>query len=264
MTTRTTLTSCVIQNIAHLQTLTHDPDTGDWVVGGNGSIYRVSEVNGAQAALSSVNYQLDSIDLEPRTGRLVCTQRYSPSILVLDRNTGTCFNSFSQSPTMCVKVDDFTGHYYAVRYGTVTEFSPTGTPLNTWNQAQSFWTSVEVYGSRQVSGSGRAQAGTRYPIDFSFRGMGQAAYIAALALSQRPGIPVGNGMINLAPDALLQASLWGALVTGFSGVLDNQGNATGFISIPPSLPRGFTFFCSAVAFTGSAFQAGNTIGITIR
>ena len=163
-----------------------------------------------------------------------------------------------------MKVDDFTGHYYVVGYGTVTEFSPTGTPLNTWNQPQSFWLSVEVYGSRQVSGSGLARAGALYPIDFSFRGMGMATYIAALALSQRPGIPVGSGRINLAPDPLLQASLSGAFVTGFSGVLDDQGNAAGFISIPPFLPRGFTFFCSALAFKGSRFQPGNTIGITIR
>ena len=159
---------------------------------------------------------------------------------------------------------DFTGHYYAVGFGTVIEFTPAGTPLNTWNLPQSCWTSVEVYGSRQVSGSGLARAGARYPIDFSFRGMGKGTYIGALALSQRPGIPIGNGRINLAPDALLQISLSGAFVTGFSGVLDDQGNAAGFISIPGFLPRGFTFFCSAVAFRGSMFQPGNTIGITIR
>jgi len=70
MTNRNTLTSCVIQNIAHLETLTHDSDTGDWVVVGNGNPFRVSEVNCAQTTLSSVYYQLDSIDLKPRTGPL--------------------------------------------------------------------------------------------------------------------------------------------------------------------------------------------------
>jgi hypothetical protein len=53
-------------------------------------------------------------------------------------------------------------------------------------------------------------------------------------------------------------------VKGFQGVLDSQGRAMGSIQIPAGLPKGLTFYCSAVATNGVKFVTGNTIGITLR
>jgi len=264
MTTQNTITSCTIQNLAALLTLARDHDTGDWLVGGNGGLHFVNEMTSAQTPIGTFAGRVDSLDPEPRTGNIVCADSFTPFIEVVDRYTGKIVTGFNMAPTFAVKVDDFTGHYYAAGYGTVIEYTPTGTPVNTWSLPQSTWTSVEVYGSRQISGRGLARPGTRYPIDFSFRGMGRAFYVGALAFTQRPGIPLSNGVINLTPDALFRASLAGAYVTGFSGILDDPGNATGYVSIPAFLPRGFTFYCGGMAILGSAFQVGNTIGITIR
>jgi len=263
MTTRSTVTSCSIGSMASVYSLARDPDTGDWIVGGVGLTW-VHEPTGAKNRIGTLAGPFSSVDFEPRTGNLVCAQTGTPSIVVLDRHTGKSLKGFNTGRTFAVKVDDFTGHYYAAGNGTVIEYTPTGTPVNTWTLAGSVWSSVEVYGSRQISGLGVARPGTRFPIDFSFRGMGNAYYVGTLALSQRPGIPIRNGVINLTPDVLFWASLSGAFVTGFSGILDSAGNATGHIAIPAFLPQGFTFYCAGIAYRGNAIQVSNTIGITIR
>jgi hypothetical protein len=165
-----------------------------------------------------------------------------------------------------VKVDDVTGNYFVASGDTVHEIAPNGYFANTWRSAGQSWTSVEMYGSRQISGVGPARAGSRYRIDFSFRGMGNTPYLGLLALSMRPGIPIQGGKINVAPDALFLATLSGSnpFVTGFVGVLDPSGNASGYIDLPAFAPAGLTLFVSGVAWKHQYFQIGNTIGITVR
>ncbi len=106
---------------------------------------------------------------------------------------------------------------------------------------------VDVYGSKQVMGIGTAKPGTPYSVKFMFHGMGGASYLAALSHSQRLGIAFGSRMLNLAPDDLFRATLQGALVQGFVGMLSQWGTAAGTISIPANAPPGLTFFCSAVS-----------------
>jgi hypothetical protein len=150
-------------------------------------------------------------------------------------------------------------------YGHVVEFAPDGTKVNHYGPfALLSFKTVEVHGSRQVTGAGPALPGTAYLVHFRFPDMGGASYRAALSMAQRPGIAFGSYMLNLRQDDLFLASVQGALVQGFVGTLDPAGSATGSISIPSGAPRGFTFFCSAVAVQGGRFRLGNTIGITVR
>jgi len=215
--------------------------------------------------IASGHDSITSVDVEPQTGNYILTTLTQPQVRVISR-TGKLVTAMYSVGANAVKVDDVTGTYYVASGDTVHEIAPNGYFANTWRSPGRSWTSVEMYGSRQISGQGPAWAGSRYQIDFSFRGMGNASYLGFLALSMRPGIPIQGGRFNLAPDALFLATLGGVnpFVTGFVGVLNPSGNATGYIDIPAFAPTGFTFFASGIAWKSGWFQFGNTIGITVR
>jgi hypothetical protein len=66
---------------------------------------------------------------------------------------------------------------------------------------------------------------------------------------------------------LLRTSIRGlpGITTGFAGVLDGQGCATGTITLPVGFPAGVRFFVSAVAVGPGApggLDTGNTLGLT--
>ena len=195
---------------------------------------------------------------------MVVITHSSPEVRVYDRQ-GTVIRSWSFPLLTSIKVNDQTGHYHCAGYGHVVEFAPDGTKVNHYGPfALLSFKTVEVHGSRQVTGAGPALPGTAYSVHFRFPDMGGASYRAALSMAQRPGIAFGSHMLNLRQDDLFLASVQGALVQGFVGILDPAGSATGTISIPSSTPRGVTFFCSAVAVQGGRVRLGNTIGITVR
>ena len=245
----------------------YDPDTGNYIVGisGNGGLYEIDATTGLIRHTISMGVgSFYDVDPEPRTGNLVVITSSSPEVRVYDRQ-GTVIRSWSYPYLTSIKVNDQTGHYHCTGFGHVVEFAPNGTKVNHYGPfAALSFKEVEVYGSRQVTGVGPALPSTAYFVTFRFSGMGGASYRPALSMAQRPGIAFGSHILNLRQDGLLFASLQGALVQGFVGILDPAGSATGTISIPPNTPRGLTFFCSAVAVQGGRVQLGNTIGITVR
>jgi hypothetical protein len=246
----------------------YDPDTGNYIVGisGNGGLYEIDATTGLIRHTISMGVgSFSGVDPEPRTGNLVVITSTSPEVRVYDRK-GTVIRSWNFPLLNSIKVNDQTGHYHCAGYGHVVEFAPNGTKVNHYGPfALLSFKEVEVYRSRPVTGVGPALPGTAYSVNLRFPDMGGASYLAALSMAQRPGIALGSHMLNLRQDGLFFASVQGALVRGFVGILDPAGSATGTVSIPSSIPRGFTFFCSAVAVQkGGRVRLGNTIGITVR
>ena len=263
----TTITSLPVTIFDRTNDVAYDPDTGNYIVGiwRHSALYEINAISGLiQHTISMGVGSFYGVDPEPRTGNLVVITYTTPEVRVYDRQ-GTVIRSWSFPHLSSVKVDDRTGHYHCAGFGHVVEFTPTGAIVQQYGPfAALSFDKVEVYGSRAVTGAGPALPSTAYFVNFRFPDMGGASYRAALAMAQRPGIVFGSNTLNLRQDDLFLASLQGALVQGFVGLLDPAGSATGTISIPATTPRGFTFFCSAVAVQGGRVRLGNTIGITVR
>jgi len=205
-----------------------EPATGNYVCGASSRIYVISP-QGAQVRTINAPYAR-RLRVEPQTGRIICL-------------TGTSSGAVN----------------------TIVEFDSQGTALKTHGPFTGYnFTGLDLYGSRQVTGSGPATPGSVYNVDFCFPGGSNVPYVAALSFGQRPGINFLGSTLNLAPDALFWLSIQGFFVKGFQGVLDGSGRASGSVSIPAFAPKGVTIFCSVVATNGITFLTGNTIGITIR
>ena len=210
----------------------------------------------------------NGIDVDPATGNYVCGG--SSRVWVISPSGGLV-NSINARYARRVRVESSTGRYICLTgtssgsVNTVTEFDARGTALKTNGPFTGYnFTGLDIYGSRQVAGSGPATAGSTYQVDFSFPGLGNTPYIAALAFSPRPGIMLGGSKLNLTPDPLFWLTVQGMFVTGFQGTLNPLGRASGSVTIPAGLPRGLTLFCSAIAMNGATIVTGNTLGITIR
>jgi len=261
----------------HYRDASFNQDNGKFLVcrwSTSGELLEFDISNPSSVTLRTVRagfYGLNGVDVEPATGNFVVSLHYATGSLQVITPAGAVVKTISVPWGNDVKVEDSTGHYlYVTGTGsgaidTIIEYDPSGTALQTYGPFKGYsFHGMDIYGSRQVMGFGPAVAGTAYNVSFSFPGAGNQLYVAALALTQRPGIQLGGSVLNLTPDQLFWLSVSGILVKGFQGVLDSQGRAMGSIQIPIGLPKGLTFYCSAVATNGVKFVTGNTIGITLR
>jgi len=252
-----------------------DQDTGDYMLAlwSVGQLWRVDRHRLAVTTLAGGMGSVSAVDHEPRTGDLVVTS-FNPSMCYVVGRAGGIIRSFTTSHDHAIKVDDETGNYRMAGFNGVGVYSPTGARIQTYGPHPGRWTSIEVYGSRKVAGSGSARAGTTYSLQFSFPRAGPgAAYIGALSLvGHRPGIPIGAGrVVNLAPDNLTALMLRlgdiPGLTSGFQGQLGINGNAVARVHIPPGFPPGIRLFATAVAVSPTApngVEGGNTWGFTTQ
>jgi hypothetical protein len=95
--------------------------------------------------------------------------------------------------------------------------------------------------------------------------------VAALSTGLRPGFALGDGTgrtVHLdVTSPLFPISIGGlpGVTTGFTGVLDASGQATGSILIPAGFPAGVRLFVSAVALhpgLPSGLDTANSWGVT--
>jgi hypothetical protein len=172
-----------------------------------------------------------------------------------------------------LRVDPETGNLLLGAGGTVALMAQTGTVIRSHTPPiPDLWImGVELYGSRKVSGAGPATGGTAYPIRFAFPQSAGRAYVAALSTGLRPGFPLADGTgrtIHLdVTSPLFPMSIGGlaGVTTGFAGVLDGAGQATGSILIPAGFPAGVRLFVSAVALhpgLPSGLETANSWGVT--
>jgi hypothetical protein len=251
---------------------TIDHDTGDYVtvLFYEGSVLRINRVSHSVTTLVAGLGNVSGVDFEPRTGSFVVTRFNLPGGVLRVSAAGSVTTIASVNNANGVKVDDATGNLLVCNTnGSVSLLTPAGVVLTTRAFAVSHnFSGVELYGSRKVSGSGPLTGGAPHTVDFSFPGLPGAAYVAAMSLAERPGIPLPDGrVINLAIDPLLQISIGvlPGITTGFAGALDGQARATGTITLPAGFPAGVRFFVSAAALNPGApggIETANTIGLT--
>jgi hypothetical protein len=261
-------------SLSHFRSLDVNEDNGNvlvcrWDV--SGDLFEFDMVHRTLRTIKSGFYGLNGVDVEPASGNYVCSLHYSTGGIQVISPTGSVVSTIRTPWGNGVKVDDATGHYLYVNgtgssaINTVTEYDRKGTAISTYGPFTGYDIKfVDVYGSRQVTGSGSATPRSAYTVDFCFPGGAGTTYVGALALSQRPGFMIGGSTLNLAPDALFWLSVQGFFVSRFQGILDTSGRASGTIHLPSFMPQGMTIYCSAIATNGISFVTGNTIGITIR
>lgn len=192
-----------------------------------------------------------SVTSSAQTGNYVVTTTQSPELRVLNRGTGALIAFYALANITAAWVDQITGHIWMTELYKMFELSAALTVINTWQWAnpQLAILSGMFYAWRVIAGNGVLTPGVPFLLSFYFPTMPAAAYIAALALSTRPGILIGGGRrVNLAVDALfLLTVVNGLFVSGFQGFLNANGGAMATVTVPRGLPPGFLFFCVVLA-----------------
>jgi len=124
-----------------------------------------------------------------------------------------------------------------------------------------------VAGSRHLAAGNEARPGQPFNLIVSSPNEPGAAYIAALSLSPRPGIPLAGRTVYLAPDALFAYSITNSgIFSNFQGALSAKGEAFPRVQIPlaPAL-SGFRFFAAVITINLNQISViSDTIGVTIR
>jgi hypothetical protein len=111
-------------------------------------------------------------------------------------------------------------------------------------------------------GNGIAGAASTQSLRFSDPSSPAAVYLAASALGSSPGIPIDTRTLPLNPDLLLRLSIGGLppILTGYVGVLDQDGIASGGISFANFAQFiGLKFFTAFVVLDPAAPSAIKTI-----
>jgi hypothetical protein len=247
-----------------------DGDNGDYLVTRSdappgGSLLRVDRATLAVSTIATGLGRLTSVAFEPATGTFVVTRLDAPGCLRVTR-TGVV-STIRLAPYDAVVVDEIYGSLVLAGGSLVEQVRPSGSVLISQSLPGLDLKAAEIPGRRRVSGSGPFTAGQTYTVQFSFPHLPGAFYLAMMSLALRPGIALPGGLVlNLAPDALLLASIGGipGITTGFAGALDGSGRATGSITLPPGFPPGIRIFVSAVASQTfpTNLDPANPIGLT--
>jgi hypothetical protein len=276
-----------------------DHDTGDYVlamfsntVGLSGTLLRSNRLTpttfttiAAFPNPGALTGRLSSVDHCQQDGNFYVTRFDAGEVLqVTPGGVVTTVHDAATSPAGFwgangVKCDDETGNLLIAglasnamlpaRVGVMTRTGTIVTQYIVASPAGFNPTSAELYGSRKVSGLGNFAAGSVYTVNFSFPASSGFSYVAAMSLGLRPAVitlPDGRS-VNLAFDPLLVLSVGGipGITTGFSGVLDANGRATGTITLPAGFPRGVRLFIGAVAVNPSfpsGLDTANSLGAT--
>ncbi len=203
-----------------------------------------------------------SVDSSAQTGNYVVTTTQSPELRVLNRTTGALVAFYVLANITSAWVDQVTGHVWMTELYKMFELTAALTVLNSWQWAnpQLAILSGMFYAWRVIAGNGVLTPGVPFFLSFYFPSMPAAAYIAALALSTRPGILIGGGRrINLALDALfLLTVVNGLFVSSFQGFLNANGGAMASVTIPRGLPPGILFFCAVIAVLQNRIEVSNS------
>lgn len=251
-----------------------DQDTGDYILGvfNAGLLQRVNRVTRQVTAIASGLGSVSGVDFEPQSGSFIVTTFTSPQVRRVAR-TGLVTPLSVLVSANAVKVDDETGDL-VVGQGVVQPYTnsirllaPNGGAKRTWSVGYVTPTGIEIYGSRKVSGSGPATAGSVYNISLALPKSPNAAYFMMLSTGLRPGIPMNDGsdrVVNLDVRSLVIGDIPG-VTTGFVGLLSASGTATATIALPPWFPAGIRLFVTAVAQNysqPSGFETANTWAFT--
>lgn len=247
-----------------VNSVTIDRDTGDLLVGSyqGGVVVALDRVTGrVKNTLATGLGLLTSIDYDPVTGGTYVTTLTPPELRRIER-TGVVTTIGTFGGANGCKVDEETGNLVVCALSRVAEVRPDGTVNPSRDHTQpptpvSYnFTSVEIYGSRKLSGFGSGKPGTTYSLLLSFPRSPNQPYVVTCGLSGfRPGVPLPDGRrVNLRFDVLANLVLASGGIPGlfrdFVGMLDGTGKPVGnapTIAIPANAPPGLRLYLAAVA-----------------
>lgn len=220
-----------------------DDDTGDYYVVERliqpADIIHVSRSGLRVTTIAQGVTNMHSIDHDQLTGRLFVAKQSAPGVVVLNRN-GTLTPFGSSGPATALHVDDTTGHVFVASAGVITEYDPTGKAVGAFGPFGSLGIrSIAIYGTRKIvpTSIDFVREGVVYNVNGRFTQTPNRPYACGLGISGlRPGITIAGRTINIAPDALLVASVSGHLfpfATNFVGTTDSRGRFTASFILPP-------------------------------
>jgi len=257
--------------------MTIDPMTGYyWMAGFGGKLAYLDPRTRVVTTMMSAGFRyITGMDHDEATDTFVFSTETLQTIMIVDRQFQVLTSFGTSGQNWSLRLSPDTGNIHVLDgNSTVTERTRTGAVVRTTNlPVRADFFSLEVYGSRPVSGVGSAARGTTYQLRIGFPGASRLPYAAALSLGGiQPGIGLPDGRrIALAPDPLfwLTAALGDipGLTQGLRGTLSATGQATATIAVPNGLPAGLRIFASAVAIDASApvgLRTGNTWAFEIR
>jgi len=251
--------------------MTVDPATGDyWMADFGGRVARMDHRTQVITTLLPAGFRyVTGMDHDEATDTFAFCNETLQSIFYADRQFRivTSFTTAAQNWSLRLSPD--TGNVHVLDgAGNVTERTRQGAVVRTTRlPVRVDFFSLEVYGSRPISGVGSAARGTTYRLELGFPGAGGLTYAAALSLGGiRPGIGLPDGRrIALAVDPLFVLTAAGGdipgLTLGLRGTLSATGQATATIAVPLWLPAGLRIFASAVVLDPRAplgLRTGNT------
>ena len=257
--------------------MTIDPVTGHyWMAGFGGKMAFMDPRSRIVTTLMPAGFRyITGMDHDEATDTFVLCTETLQTILFVDRQFQVLTSFGTSGQNWSLRLSPETGNVHVLDgNSTVTERTRTGAVVRTTSiPVRPDLFSLEVYGSRPVSGVGSAARGTTYQLRIGFPGAAGLPYAAALSLGGiQPGIGLPDGRrIALAPDPLFWVTaVLGdipGLTRGLRGTLSATGQATAFIAVPNGLPAGLRIFASAVGIDAGApvgLRIGNTWAFEIR
>jgi sugar lactone lactonase YvrE len=176
-----------------------------------------------------------------------------PVLRVSPTGAVSVFSTVAPSGAKTLRIDPATGNVLVAGVNAVSLLSQNGALLMTHATPAPFTEALgaEIYGSAICSTSGHAAGGYDFAVHFRDPSAGGRLYIAAVSDALSPGFPFNDGTgycVCLELNDLFWATFGGlpGLVDGFSGALDSNGVAQGFIRLPEGFPAGVRLHVEAL------------------
>lgn len=233
-----------------------DRDNGDIVMGdgGTGTLMRVRR-DGSVTSVSGLNTFVYSMDFHHPTGDVLIGSTHAIHRLN-PLNQLTTFTTVPFSMKALAVFGDGSVAAGGNNVPAILHYDSRGGFIATVYNGTLCNVCMVVEDEHNLWGLNAPQVGGVLNLSLKFAAHPGKPFMAAAALSPRPGIPVDQRTLYLTPDALFRFSLqapW--LFVNFAGVLDSTGRATPspYVLIPkvPSL-RGLRIFLGAVVVDPAA------------
>lgn len=244
----------------------HD-DIGDLVMVDNTTnFYTVDRLTGAKNILGAgLEYTANAILFVKSAGTLWVDYPTGDDILTYEAD-GTFTGSLGTGGYYLVYDERrdraFAAATSAGLHKDVLEFTADGTLVTSQSFHGRTYRGVAIWGARNLTLGGTGALGTTVSLQIDFPESPSVTYCAALSLANRPGLPLGGQLLNLAPDGLFFATVCGSAPAfpGFSGQLSASGQASASFALPASVALPLSVQVGVVAIDPakpSGYAVGN-------
>ena len=248
-----------------------DRDTGE-VVAGEISIKTIFRVkrDGTVTTAATVPSPIYAMDFHtPSGGILVCTALHVFHVDAL--NQVTTFTPNTGYMKAIAVLGDGTVAIGENNKAPILHLDAAGNQIGTLYNGVSLGNScMVVEDEHNVWGLNTPSPGGNLNLSVQFASHPGKPYVAAAALSARPGLPVDSRIIPLNPDNVFVATfMLPQIFVNFTGILDARGHASPYVMIPKqAVLRGLRLYFAAVVIDAGApsgmAQISQLYGVTVQ